>query len=130
MPAREGAGPEGAGVRDVDAVTPTADHAVVTASSASADTSLAAATVAAAKPAKSVSAPMPEVRAAYQIRPAPLPRGAADAGGRELEGPVGDAGVEVHAAVVVRGVDVVVHRGRPAGPCRAAGRRRPCRARP
>ena len=36
----------------------------------------------------------------------------------------------MHAAVVVGGVDVVVHRARPAGPCRAPGRRRPCRAPP
>ena len=56
-----------------------------------------------------------------------LRRRAADRGRRELEGAVGDAGVEVHAAVVVGGLDVVVHVGRPAGPCRAPGRRTPCR---
>ena len=38
-----------------------------------------------------------------------LRRRAADRGRRELEGAVGDAGVEVDAAVVVGGVDVVVH---------------------
>src|SRR3954452_22943811 len=59
-------------VEDVAAgLTPTASHAFVTASTASGETSFAAATVAAPKPAKSVSGPMPEVSAAYQILPAP-----------------------------------------------------------
>ena len=40
-----------------------------------------------------------------------LPANAADRGGREVEGAVGDAGVEVHPTVVVVGVDVLVHRG-------------------
>src|SRR5690606_20558297 len=35
-----------------------------------------------------------------------------DRGRGEVEGVVGDAGVDVHAAVVVGGVDVVGHRGR------------------
>ena len=52
---------------------------------------------------------------------------AADRAGRQHERPVGDAAVDVHPAVVVGRVDVVRHRSRPAGPCRAAGRRTPCR---
>src|SRR3954452_6786831 len=56
---------------DADGVTPTDVHACVRALSAPAETSRAASTVAAANPAKSVSAPIPEVRAAYQILPAP-----------------------------------------------------------
>ena len=52
----------------------------------------------------------PEVRAAYQIRPAPLQDSPPIAPRREHEGTVGDAAVEVHAAVVVGGLDVVGHR--------------------
>src|SRR4029079_17081112 len=44
-------------------------------------------------------------------RAGPLPRTPTDRGGREVEGAVGDAGVEVHPTVVVVGVDVLVHRG-------------------
>ena len=52
---------------DAPGVTPTVVHAVVTAPACSPADS----TVACAKPAKSVAAPMPDVSAAYQIRPAP-----------------------------------------------------------
>ena len=41
--------------------------------------------------------------------PGSLPRGTADGGGGQVERPVGDAGVDVHAAVVVDGVDEVAH---------------------
>ena len=70
------------------------------------------------------------VSAAYQIRPAPSQDVPPTRDGGELEGAVGDAGVEVDPAVVVGGR----RRSRPcrpaAGPCPARGRRTPCRARP
>ena len=96
----------------------------------------AAATVAAAKPAKSVSAPT--CAAGERGVPDPagaLPRRAADRGGGEVEGAVGDAGVEVDAAVVVGGLDVVVHVAdlRVLAERRVVVRRagvRPCRAAP
>ena len=52
-------------------MTPTCSHAERTTSATSGDTASAAVTVAAAKAAKSVSAEIPEVSAAYQIVPAP-----------------------------------------------------------
>ena len=51
----------------------------------------------------------PSVSVSYQTRPDVLPREAAELDGRERERPVRDAGVQVHAAVVVVGVDVVAH---------------------
>ena len=59
-----------------------------------------------------------------------LPGVAAERRGDDVEGLVGDARVDVHAAVVVGGVDVVAQVGRAGGPCPGAGRRRRCRARP
>ncbi len=54
-----------------------------------------------------------------------LPGVAAEGGGGQVEGMVGDAGVDVHTAVVAAGADVVLH-GRGPGPCRGRRRRTPC----
>ena len=125
---RAGAG----GAAGAEAVTPTSVHAVATAAAASGETASAARRPWPRRsPAKSVSGAdargqrgVPDLAGA---RPTRVPPSAV---GGEVERLVGDAGVDVHAAVVLGGDDVVVHRARPAGPCRAPGRRRPCRAPP
>ena len=89
--------------------TPTSAQAPPT-TSRSPRSSPAAATVARANSANSVSGPTAdEVSAANQIRPARSQDRPPSRGRDEVERPVGDAGVQVHPAVVLGGLDVDGH---------------------